>query len=76
MGPTRMAFSPVLAFNILFYKQDTVTWLKLGFFEDPGGIFHVGNYKKSLLGSEKFKSTVLVVKLDASGLNFFDNSPL
>ena len=40
----------------------------IGFFEDPSGIFHVGNYRKSLLGSEKFKSPVLVVKLDASGL--------
>ena len=45
-------------------------------FEDPSGIFHLGNYRKSLLDSEKFKSPVLVVKLDASGLKFVDTSTL
>ena len=44
--------------------------------EDPSGIFHLGNYRKSLLGSEKFKSPVLVVKLDASRLKFVGTSAL
>ena len=35
-------------------------------FDSPIGIFELGNYKESLLGSDSFTSSVLVLKLDGS----------
>ena len=42
-------------------KQSFVKDFKL--FEGPKGLLCLGNYKKSLLGSDKFKSPILAVRL-------------
>ena len=37
------------------------------YFPDPSGIFALGCYKDSLIGSDKFNSAVLAVRIDARG---------
>ena len=56
-----MAFGTFLA--IVYsnpYVADFIT------FESPSGIFKIGKYKGSLIGSKKFSSSVLAIKLDTS----------
>ena len=56
-------FWPLLFVN-KFQVQPYVIDLLL--FDSPSGIFTLGNYKESLLGSDSFTSSVLAVKLDGS----------
>ena len=42
------------------YVADFIT------FKSPSGIFKIGKYKGSLIGSKKFSSPVLAIKMDAS----------
>ena len=57
------SFWPLLFVN-KFQVQPYVIDLLL--FDSPSGIFTLGNYKESLLGSDSFTSSVLAVKLDGS----------
>ncbi len=53
-----------LIFKNKFATQSYVS--DLVYFQNPTGIFKLGNYKGSLLGSRKYTSPVLVVVLDAT----------
>ena len=50
-----------LIFSSANVKQSFVKDLRL--FEDLSGLLCLGNYKKSLLGSDKFKSPILAVRV-------------
>ena len=56
-------FWPLLFVN-KFVTRSYVTGVM--YFDNPTGIFELGNYKGSLLGSDKYTSPVLAVTLDGS----------
>lgn len=58
------AFWPFLFSSSLDYQPYVVESIN---FPDPSGIFALGCYKDSLIGSDKFSSAVLAVRIDARG---------
>ena len=56
------AFWPFLFVSSLEYQPYIVDSI---YFPDPSGIFALGCYKDSLIGSDKFNSAVLAVRIDA-----------
>ena len=59
------AFWPFLFTSSVEYQAYVIESIYL---PDPSGIFAVGCYKDSLIGSDKFNSAVLAVSIDARGL--------
>ena len=60
--PCVQRFWPFLVTCSLEYQPYVVGPI---YFPDPSGIFTLGCYKDSLIGSDKFNSAVLAVRIDA-----------
>ena len=61
-------FWPFLFTNAIQFQPYVLEYIH---FPDPSGIFALGCYKDSLIGSDRFNSAVLAVRNGAKGPSFF-----
>ena len=57
-------FWPFLFANAIQFQPYVLEYIH---FPDPSGIFALGCYKDSLIGSDRFNSAVLAVRIGAKG---------
>ena len=57
-------FWPFLFANAIQFQPYVPAYIN---FPDPAGIFSLGRYKDSLIGSDRFNSAVLAVRIGAKG---------
>ena len=73
VGTTIVPYWPSAPFWPLIFRSPDVnqSFVKdFKVFEDPSGLLCLGNYKKSLLGSDKLKSPILAVPLGRMELSY------